>query len=132
MTHSQRNYYDTNGQYLLRFHKGSEKKTTWRALPDTTQLQSIKFQKFPRRDVQNLLAVEDLGRGSNGKAWLVTTETFSSVCVLKFDNHDNKETLLCEKNWWDIIYPEFAEKVHVGLWSGASALVMRAAVYNYS
>lgn len=124
MTHSQPNYYKTNGRYLIRFHKGLVKKTTWCALPDSTKLQSIKFHKFPRCDVKTLLAVEDLGRGSNGKAWLVTTEMFSSVCVLKFDNCDRTDNLLYEKDMWHIIYPEFASKVHVEQWSGASALVM--------
>jgi hypothetical protein len=124
MTHSLPNYYETNGRYLIRFHKGLEKKTTWCALPDITKLQSIKFHNFPRCDVKTLLAVEDLGRGSNGKAWLVTTETFSSVCVLKFDNHDSTERLLRERDVWHIIYPEFVSKVHVEQWSGAGALVM--------
>jgi hypothetical protein len=76
--------------------------------------------------VTQLLAIEDLGRGSSGKAWLCsTTSTRPSICVLKFSNKaGEKFSLEDEKQWWHQIYPEFASKVKVEEWSGSSALVM--------
>lgn len=74
-----------------------------------------------------LLALEDLGRGSTGKAWLCVTisKPHSSVCVLKFDNKQvTSRNLLYEKEMWHLLYPEFAAMVKVEYWSGSDALVM--------
>jgi hypothetical protein len=122
MTHARPHYYESmEHHYLIRFYKGEDKKISWR---DFNDISTINFAKFPRRNVKTLLAVEDLGRGSNGKAWLVTTETLSSVCVLKFHNENQRHILKQEKYFWDKIYPQFSEKTRVEEWSGAHALVM--------
>ena len=72
------------------------------------------------------MALEDLGRGENGKAWLCITDTqpFCAVCVLKFDNKGRNMNLQREKNMWHLLYPEFEPMVKVEMWSGADALVM--------
>jgi hypothetical protein len=91
----------------------------------TTILEKIRFDKFPNAGVKNLLAVEDLGRGSNGKVWLTTTETFESVCVLKFDNKNNRCYLDYEAELWVKLYDSaISSMVRVDQWSGAFALMI--------
>ena len=85
------------------------------------------FNKFPNERVKTLLALEDLGRGSTGKAWLCVslTESHSAACVLKFDNRKaQSEKLAFERTMWVLLYPEFSHMVKVERWSGADALVM--------
>lgn len=125
MTLARVGYYESTSSSFIRFHKDTEV-MTWRTIKNVEEecRKKINFEKYPRSDVTTLLAVEDLGRGSNGKAWLVTTETFSSVCVLKFDNKDNKENLIREQGCWHLIYPEYKHMVRVEKWSGVYALVM--------
>jgi hypothetical protein len=74
-----------------------------------------------------LLALEDLGRGSTGKAWLCCTLSSSpALCVLKFGNKsDNVSSRLKEeKQWWDAVYPQFKRMTKVEVWGGSDALVM--------
>jgi hypothetical protein len=33
-------------------------------------ISTVKFEQFPKRNTKNLIALEDLGRGATGKAWL--------------------------------------------------------------
>jgi hypothetical protein len=73
----------------------------------------VAFDKFPISNVNvgSLVALEDLGRGSTGKAWLCVTVTKprSASCVLKFYNkHSQSEKLLNERNMWHLLYPEFS------------------------
>jgi hypothetical protein len=70
--------------------------------------------------------LEDLGRGSTGKAWLCVTITKprSAVCVMKFDNKSDTNNLIKESNMWKLLYPEFSNMIEVQLWSGDHALVM--------
>jgi len=83
------------------------------------------YDKFPRSNVRHLLALEDLGRGSTGKAWLTCTLSGSAVCVLKFLNKENGDSILqYEKMMWDLIYPEYRQFTGVGKWSGSVALMM--------
>jgi len=86
----------------------------------------VDFNKFPRSNTKTLIALEDLGRGSTGKAWLCVTlsKPRSAVCVLKFDNKSSKSSNLeKEKSMWNLLYPEFL-MVKIELWSGSDALVM--------
>lgn len=88
---------------------------------------NIQSNKFPRASTKMLLALEDLGRGSTGKAWLCCTlSSLPALCVLKFGNRsDNASTrLLQEKKWWDVVYPEFQCMTKVDIWGGSNALMM--------
>ena len=87
----------------------------------------VDYDKYPNKNVKTLVALEDLGRGSTGKAWLcvTVTQSYSAPCVLKFDNeHSWSAKLRMEKEMWHLLYPEFASMVKIEMWSGADALVM--------
>ena len=82
---------------------------------------------FPLKSTTRLVALEDLGRGSSGKAWLACTNSpkNASLCVLKFSNRaDEAGALERECGHWASIYPEFAAMVRVEKWSGSPALLM--------
>ena len=112
---------------LLKFHKNVEA-VTFHPFSYEDVFSIVDFNRFPRKDVKTLIALEDLGRGSTGKAWLAvttTTKSQSAVCVMKFDNKENTSiNLRREKENWDRVYPEFSELVKVEMWSGSDALIM--------
>ena len=111
---------------LLKFHKGSSA-VTFHPMSHEVLYPMVDFDKFPSKNVKTLVALEDLGRGSTGKAWLCVTVTKprSAVCVLKFDNkHENSEILTKEKEMWNFLYPELSGMIKLERWSGADALVM--------
>lgn len=111
---------------LLKLHKDVCRVTFHPASYDAV-VSEVDFNKFPSKDVKTLVALEDLGRGSTGKAWLCVTMTKSrsASCVLKFDNEDCVSSrLFMEREMWHLIYPEFSTMVKVEHWSGADALVM--------
>jgi hypothetical protein len=104
---------------------------TWHAIdriPIDLMNLSSSINSSPRGSVTRLLAVEDLGRGSSGKAWLTCTVSKKpSICVLKFCNHESASStkkLMKEKDNWDLVYPEFKTITSVGTWSGSAALKM--------
>ena len=95
---------------LLKFHKGISAVTFHPAAYEDI-LPMVDFDKYPAKNVKNLVALEDLGRGSTGKAWLCVTVTRprSAACVLKFDNKEAKsERLVHEREMWSLLYPEFS------------------------
>jgi hypothetical protein len=111
---------------LLKFHKEVHTVTFHPVSYDAVH-SKVDFNKFPHKNVRTLVALEDLGRGSTGKAWLCVTVTkpCSASCVLKFDNkHSRSEKLLKELEMWNLLYPEFSAMVKLEHWSGADALVM--------
>jgi len=111
---------------LLKFHKEISAVTFHPASYEVIQRQ-VDFNKFPANNVKNLIALEDLGRGSTGKAWLCVTFTKprSAACVLKFDNkHAKSDRLVHERDMWALLYPEFSSMIKLEQWSGADALVM--------
>jgi hypothetical protein len=111
---------------LLKFHKESNAVTFHPASYEDVYLM-VDFDKFPSKNIKTLVALEDLGRGSTGKAWLCVTVTKprSASCVLKFDNkHTNSRNLVSERNMWNLLYPEFSCMIKLEQWSGADALVM--------
>jgi hypothetical protein len=111
---------------LLKFHKGIKTVTFHPASYDEVE-PHVDYNKYPSKNVKNLIALEDLGRGSTGKAWLcvIVTKFSSSVCVLKFDNMEAiSGNLKSEKTMWKLLYPEFRNKIRLEFWSGAFALVM--------
>ena len=111
---------------LLKFHKGISAVTFHPAAYDDI-LPMVNFDKYPAKNVKNLVALEDLGRGSTGKAWLCVTVTRprSAACVLKFDNKEAKsERLVHERDMWSLLYPEVSSLISLEQWSGAEALVM--------
>lgn len=122
-----RPHYDGSvSRCLLKFHKEIRTATFHPAAYDDI-LSLVDFNKFPSRDVRSLIALEDLGRGSTGKGWLCVTVTRSrsGVCVLKFDNENEKSIkLMHERDMWTLLYPEFSSMVTLENWSGADALVM--------
>ena len=118
------NYSEAVPRCLLKFHKDS-KSVSFNSHPYAKVMSSLNFDKFPRPNVKTLVAVEDLGRGETGKAWLCATlnKAGSAVCVLKFGNKNvNREKLDKERLIWELLYPQFS--VRVEIWSGAAALVM--------
>jgi hypothetical protein len=111
---------------LLKFHKGIHT-VSFHPVPYHDVHSKVDFNKFPNKNVKTLVALEDLGRGSTGKAWLFITVTQprSASCVLKFDNkHSQSEKLMKERDMWHLLYPEFSTMVKVEHWSGADALVV--------
>eukprot|EP01039_Chlorochromonas_danica_P011404 gene11404-12745_t len=124
---SSRAYYRGNlSRCLLQFHKGMHA-VTFHPKSHDEVFPMVDFNKFPGKTVKTLVALEDLGRGSTGKAWLCATLTKprSAVCVLKFDNkHSLSNNLKKERELWILLYPELADMVKLEQWSGADALVM--------
>jgi hypothetical protein len=110
---------------LLRFHKDTTMVSYHSATYDQV-FSTVNFDRFPNRNTKNLIALEDLGRGATGKAWLCVTMSTpnSSACVLKFHNNKKKNDLEKEKDFWHLIYPEFSKMVRIEHWSGEDALVM--------
>ena len=89
MSHARSHYYVSLKRHLFRFYPVKK-------LSDSST-SMIQFDKFPNERVKNLIAVEDLGCGSSGKVWLVTTtETLKSICVFKFDNKTQRFNLDAE------------------------------------
>ena len=122
-------------RFLLGFHKEKEP-ITWHPMPENIMLE-VNFSKFPHGTVKNLFAIEDLGRGAAGRAWLTVTQRSSSsssnsssnstsraVCVLKFSNRGESHGLKDEAACWRKVYPEFATRVSLESWSGFPALKM--------
>lgn len=115
---------------LFKLHKGeaARPKVSFHPLGVIPfEVENIRSNKFPRANTKMLLALEDLGRGSTGKAWLCCTVSASpALCVLKFGNksHDVSARLKQEKQWWDAVYPDFQRMTKVEMWGGSEALVM--------
>lgn len=109
-------------RFLFKFHK-YRLLTTWHVPSTYTEMVPC-FDKFPRSNTTSLLALEDLGRGRDGKCWLTATSTLKAVCVLKFLNRDNRSGLQKECDNWHTVYPEFVNLVQVEMWSGSNALMM--------
>jgi len=106
------------------FHK-DEAGISFHPKTDHDSIDEIKNRHyFPRSDVKVLVALEDLGRGASGKAWLCTTIARTAVCVLKFHNSNDADALRIEVGNWRRVYPEFKDKVSVHNWSGKFALMM--------
>lgn len=115
--------------FVFRLTKDSSAGITWHALknfPTQYKKDATRADAYPRRNVKHLLAIEDLGRGSSGKVWLMSTASVKpAVCVLKFGNRgDDSPRLWKEHDWWNKIYPEFSGMVAVERWSGPLALRM--------
>lgn len=111
---------------LLKFHKETSAVTFHPASYEDVQA-LVDFNRFPAKNVTNLVALEDLGRGSTGQGWLCATlsKPRSAVCVLKFDNEDAwSDKLRHERDMWTLLYPEFSDLIKLEQWSGADALVM--------
>jgi hypothetical protein len=117
---------------LFKLHRGEDdalQKITFHSLDGIPfAVECIQSNRFPRASTKILLGLEDLGRGSTGKAWLCCTLSASpALCVLKFGNKsDNVSTgrLKEEKKWWDAMYPQFKHMTKVEIWGGSDALMM--------
>ena len=106
---------------VLRFEKGKIGRVYWDHLKHLKGGQWDKYANPPKY----LYAIEDLGRGADGRVWLVCSRG-GSVCVLKFANNPNKarSDLEHEEKMWHKAYPQFASKVVVETWCGWKALRM--------
>lgn len=113
---------------LLKFEKNS-KTTSFHSINYQDIADNVDYNRFPKSNTKNLLALEDLGRGATGKAWLCVTLTKpkSAACVLKFDIEvAYSHNLIQERDNWHAIYDDkpFCNLIKVEEWSGAYALVM--------
>eukprot|EP01038_Epipyxis_sp_PR26KG_P014464 gene14464-19414_t len=109
---------------VIKLHK-NETRISWH--PKYADLNSLISRKFPSKEAKAMIAVEDLGRGSTGKTWLLCTLSIHpAICVMKLYNKSNSRiiALNAEKQWWDAAYPEFSSMTKVEVWSGSDALVM--------
>jgi hypothetical protein len=124
MAQAKRGHKKSKSVSFLKFHRDSNM-ITWHSSEFDSLSIRVSFNHYPRSNTKTLVALEDLGRGSSGKAWLaVTISTCPGVCVLKFHNKDDTLALEQEKKKWDLVYPEFKKKVKVEKWSGSHALMM--------
>lgn len=102
---------------LLRFTRGAGD-VIWTRLPGVTG----KWNKVARSDVIRLFAIEDLGRGANGRVWLTCTSS-GAVCVLKYSIEKKPDRALAgEYKNWTKAYPQM--KVYLETWCGHTALRM--------
>ena len=115
---------------LFKLHKDQNRVSFHPLSSIQVDIRNLCSSKYPKSTTTSLLAVEDLGRGSSGKAWLACTCTKSrtktpAICVLKFGNEKKSDVRLeHEKKMWDQFYPEFHGKIKLEKWSGSLALVM--------
>ena len=72
---------------------------------------------------KNLFAIEDLGRGADGRVWLMCSHS-GAVCVLKFSNNGLYDVLMHEEKMWHQVYPQFRTKVAFEKWCSRDALKM--------
>jgi hypothetical protein len=68
-----------------------------------------------------LFAVQDLGRGADGRVWLTCT-TSGAICILKFPLDGNSETIDHEHSMWEAAYPSI--RTYKETWCGHVALRM--------
>jgi hypothetical protein len=119
-------HYPCVSQCLFKFHR-NDTLITWHPASHDSVHGCVNFDQFPRRNTSTLIALEDLGRGATGHAWLcvTTSSPHSAVCVLKFSNTpESWGSLENECDNWRLIYPEFSGMTSLHKWSGSEALMM--------
>ena len=108
------------GCMLLQFIKGENWSLYWCHMGHLDG--KGKWNKYanPRK---YLYAIKDLGRGFDGRVWLMCTSS-GAVCVLKFLNIDGKISMCLKKEVenWQTVYPKF--KVFLEKWCGRESLQM--------
>lgn len=107
-----------NERMLLRFTKGSSRSIHWCRMGKVVP----HWNKFAN-PTKYLFAIEDLGKGSDGRVWL-TCSSSGAICVLKFPIKKTKsqsEDVAQELQNWHIAYPEFETKVFHEQWCGRDA-----------
>jgi len=128
MAKSRINYRPNLSRCLLKFHQGENAVTFHPYSTSNVDIdQIVRSGKFPANSTKTLVALQDLGLGSTGRAWLCITLTKScpAICVVKFDNkHPKSKNLVKEKEMWVLLYPELSPMVKLEQWSGADALIM--------
>ena len=100
---------------LLKFVKGEGEGAFWARLDTEPRWDKVGSPK------KYLFAIEDLGRGADGRVWLTSTAS-GAVCVLKFSIDDKPNKLDHECTMWKRAYPRF--KVYRETWCGHPALRM--------
>jgi len=107
---------------LLRFTKGESRSIYWCRM-GLLEGQG-KWNKYANPK-KYLYAIEDLGRGADGRVWL-TCACSGAVCVLKFPINTMSQCNDVERELknWKKAYPEFESKVLHEKWCGREALRM--------
>jgi hypothetical protein len=124
MSRARSGFFLDNSIFLFKICKDSPS-LTWHPTSYEDAVSRVNFDRYPRRNTRNLLALEDLGHGSSGRCWLCVTTAISNaaVCVLKYRNdpaHAHKLTQEFEK--WQQVYPQMNTRVEN--WCGTLALMM--------
>ena len=108
---------------VLCFEKGEAGRCYWDHLKQLKKGQWNKYANPPKY----LYAIEDLGRGADGRVWLTCSHS-GAVCVLKFPNGPvtigQASSLKHEEEMWHKVYPQFQSKVVLEKWCGREALRM--------
>jgi len=125
MSTAQPNFYiDDSGEIYSTMLYFENSQLSWIKRPVNFDfMKIIESGKFPRSDCDSFIGVEDLGRGSTGKAWLTTTKACAAVCVIKFYNQ-SKCNIQHELNCWHTAYEEFTQLVSIKTLVGQETLQM--------
>ena len=100
---------------ILKFERSEAASTYWTRLTVKPQWNKVgRPNKF-------LFAIQDLGRGADGRVWLTCT-TSGAVCVLKFPLDGKAETIDYEHSMWKAAYPSI--RTYKESWCGHVALRM--------
>jgi len=100
---------------ILKFVRSEATSVVWTQLHVKPQWDKVgRPQKF-------LFAVQDLGRGADGRVWLTCT-TSGAICVLKFPLDGKAETVDREHSSWQAAYPSI--RTYKETWCGHVALRM--------
>jgi len=93
---------------------------TWSTLPPRKE---IRWDVFCRTNSKWLFALEDFGKGRDGRVWLVCNAN-GSVAVLKFSKSDKDAVEECGN--WHLVYNTFIwfNNVRAERWSRRPALLM--------
>ena len=111
-------------RHVIRFEKdGHTNDIVWCTLPKLDGHKDMSKVAKPRK---YLFAIEDLGRGADGRVWLTCTCS-GAVCVLKFASDSGekaRDLLQREHEQWRNVYrgAPFVRHVALETWSGRLAL----------
>lgn len=112
------------GTYPLVLRLANEETSAWKKAP---KWNSLNFNLCISTRVKNYFIWEDLGRGADGRAFLVSGGTKGAVGVLKFFFKDAKTQAQKEKSRWKAVYSRLPVVVHslrVTRVMGRTALLM--------
>jgi Family of unknown function (DUF5898) len=97
------------GTYPLVLRLANEETSAWKKAPNWN---SLNFNLCISNRVKNYFIWEDLGRGADGRAFLVSGGTKGAVGVLKFFFKDDKAQAQKEESRWKGVYSRLPVVVH--------------------